>query len=157
MLEIYDYFLGIRFFYIVESLFFITLLIAGMIKFGEIIQGDEKPKAWSSPAPASKIYGAASFLLWACGASFLAQSTKILIIIGLCLTLAGLQLAFHVDLMMMGVWYLSKTGNPMLGLGGLASKEKHKFYLDRAKQRGKLHLAHAKNHGPIWREQVLRW
>jgi hypothetical protein len=156
-LEFYDYFLGVRYFYIVESLFFLTLLIACMVKFGKLIQGDDKPKTWSSPAPASKMYSAASFLLWACGASFLTQPTKILIIIGLCLSIAGIQLAFHVDLMMMGIWYLSKTGRTVLGLGSLASKDKHKFYLERAKQRGKLSLAHAKNHGPIWREQVLRW
>jgi hypothetical protein len=70
--------------------------------------------------------------------------------------IAGLQLALHVDLLMMAVWYFSKTGRTMLGLGILTAKGQHKKHLEKAKQRGRLSLQKAKNHGAIWRDNVIR-
>jgi hypothetical protein len=157
MFELYEYFLTIRIYFLLESLVFLAFLVACMIRFGKFIQGDEKPLYLSSPQPASRLYSVTAFLLWLAGAVMATQTGKILVIAGICLMIAALQLGFHVNLMLMGVWYLSRTGRPMLGLGGLKSREKHKVYLEHAKERGRLSLERAKGHGPIWREQVMRW
>ena len=156
MIEVYDYFLTVRWYFVLESFIVTVLLIAAMLRFGRLIQGDSKETGWASPRPASRLYGAAVGSLWLSGILLVLQPERVLVIVGICCVIAGLQLALHVDLVMMAVWYFSKTGRTMLGLGALAAKGKHRIYLEKAKSRGRLHLEKAKNHGAIWRENVIR-
>jgi hypothetical protein len=155
MIDLYEYFINIRYYFVLESLVFLSLLVITMIKFGKNLQGKDRVESWSSPEPASKIYGVSAFLLWGAGAGLVLTPEKFLVIIGICLVIAALQLAFHVDLITMAAWWHSKTGKTMMGLGSKAGKNKHKQYLQNAKQRGKLCLDQAKNRGYIWRDKIL--
>jgi hypothetical protein len=155
MIDLYQYFISIRYYFVLESLVFLSLLVFTMIKFGKNLQGKDPVESWASPQPASKLYGFSAFLLWGTGAGMVLNSEKFLVIIGICLIVAALQLAFHVDLITMAAWWHSKTGKTMMGLGTKADKTKHKQYLLHAKQRGRLCLEKAKTRGYIWRDRII--
>jgi hypothetical protein len=156
MFNLFEYFIGTRIYFIFESVIVLSLLVLAMVTFGKRVQGKEKPRFWSSPQPASKIYALAASGIWVTGASLVVQSAKLLIIVGICLVVASLLLAFHTDLMLMGVWYLSSTGRPMLGLGRMASMNKHKRHLESAKNRGKICLEKAKHPASIWTDKPIK-
>jgi hypothetical protein len=159
MIEFYDYFLSVRYYFAGETLIFLALLVAAMLRFGTMVQGGEKALSWASPQPASRIFGASAGILWLLGIVMIFQSSKMLVIIGLCTVIAAIQLATHIDILMMASWYLVKTGKTVLGLGGPAPSRlgRHKVYLEKAKKRGKVRLQKAKSHGPLWKDTVLRW
>jgi hypothetical protein len=157
MFDMYEYFLSIRFYFLVETLIIQMLLIFCMIKFGEKVQGKDKVISRSSPKPASRIYAVSSLVLWLAGAAMLPQTSRLVLIIGICLIIGGLQLAFHTNLVLMGVWYLSSTGRPMLGLGKQSSRNRHKVHLQKAKERGKKALEKAKNPWPILKVEEIKW
>ncbi len=159
MIEIgglFEYFLGARYYFLVESLIIVGLLVFVLLKFGKLVQGSDKPVLWSSPQPASRYYSGAAIGLWLSGMSLAFQSSKLWVIIGICLVIAGIQLAFHVNLMLMGIWYLSEMGKPMLGLGKLSARNKHRVHLDRAKNRGKICLEKAKNPAFLWVDKPIK-
>lgn len=157
MLDFYGYFLGVRYYFLAESLIILGLLLLCMVRFGAEVQGRDKVNSLASPKPASRLYAAASLLLWIVGAALIPQSSRLLIVIGICLIIGGIQLAFHTNLVLMGVWYLSRTGRPMLGLGKLSSRNRHKIYLQNAKERGKKALEKAKNPWPLIKVEDMRW
>ncbi len=152
----FQYFLGVRYYFLFESLAILGLLVYVMLKFGRAVQGSDKPVLWSSPQPASRYYSGAAIVLWLAGMSLAFQASKIWVIIGICMVIAGIQLAFHVNLMLMGIWYIAETGKPMLGLGNLAARNKHRVYLDKAKNRGKQCLLKAKNPGFLWVDKPIK-
>jgi hypothetical protein len=156
LFNLFEYFMGARLYFVIESIVVMTLLVTVMVMFGKMVQGKEKPRFWSSPQPASKIYALAASGIWATGASLVIQSSKLWVIIGICLVVGALMLAFHTDLMLMGVWYLASTGRPMLGLGRAASMNKHKQHLESAKNRGKLCLEKAKHPASIWTDKPIK-
>ena len=157
MFDIYAYFMSIRLYFLVETFIIQGLLIFCMIRFGHEVQGKDKVLSLSSPKPASKIYAISSMILWLLGAALIPQTSRVLLVIGICLIIAGIQLAFHTNLVLMGVWYLSRTGRPMLGLGKLSSRNRHKIYLKKAKERGKRALEKSKHPWPIIKVEDFKW
>lgn len=153
----FQYFLGVRYYFAIESLVILSLLVMVMLKFGRRVQGSDKPVLWSSPLPASRYYSGGAIALWLAGMSLAFQSSKIWVIIGICIVVAAIQLAFHVNLMLMGIWYLGEMGKPMLGLGKLESRNKHKIHLQRAKNRGRECLEKAKNPGFLWVDKPIKF
>jgi hypothetical protein len=157
MFDIYAYFLNVRWYFLAETFVIQGLLVLAMIRFGREVQGTDKVLSWSSPKPASRIYGASSMVMWLIGSMLVPQTSRLLIIIGICLIIAGIQLAFHSNLVLMGVWYLTRTGRPMLGLGKLSSRNRHKMYLKNAKERGKKALEKSKHPWPIIKVENIKW
>jgi len=157
MFNIFEYFLGVRIYFLAETLIILGLLLLCMVRFGAAVQGKDKALSWASPIRASKIYAISALAMWLMGAVMVPQTSRVVIIFGICLIIAGIQLAFHTNLVLMGVWYLTRTRRPMLGLGSLSSRNKHKVYLKNAKERGKKALEKAKNPWPIIKVEDLRW
>jgi hypothetical protein len=127
-----------------------------MIRFGREVQGKDQVLSWSSPKPASRVYAVASIILWLAGSALIPQTSRVLMVAGICLIIAAIQLAFHTNLVLMGIWYLSRTGRPMLGLGKLSSRNRHKMYLKNAKERGKKALEKSKHPWPIIKVEDLK-
>jgi hypothetical protein len=157
MFDVYTYFLSVRWYFLAETFVTQGLLVLCMIRFGREVQGKDKVLSWSSPKPASRIYAVSSMVLWLIGSALVPQTSRVLIIVGICLIIAGIQLAFHTNLVLMGVWYLTRTGRPMLGLGKLSSRNRHKMYLKNAKERGKKALEKSKHPWPVVRVENIKW
>ncbi len=155
--DVFTYFLSVRWYFLVETFIIQGLLVLCMIRFGQEVQGKDKALSWSSPKRASRVYAASSMALWLIGSTLIPQDSRVLIIAGICLIIAAIQLGFHTNLILMGVWYLTRTGRPMLGLGKLSSRNRHKIYLKHAKERGKKALEKSKHPWPIIRVEDLKY